>query len=152
MYDIIDIMTYNEEFSFGIIPVIRAGESYKFLLIQHNAGHWSFPKGHAELGEAPLETAKREFTEETGIDNYDVIDNVTFSETYNLTREGICYKKTVVYFIAFVKGTDVVIQEDEVQNFKWASYYEALQAITFSESQNLLKKSMDFLSKSFTKV
>ena len=37
-----------------------------FLLIQHQAGHWAFPKGHANPGESPAETARREFAEETG--------------------------------------------------------------------------------------
>jgi len=32
-----------------------------------DAGAWSIPKGLPEPGEAPLEAAKREFTEETGL-------------------------------------------------------------------------------------
>ena len=38
------------------------------LVIQHGAGHWSFPKGHMEAGESEHETAIREVAEETGIE------------------------------------------------------------------------------------
>ena len=33
-------------------------ENRKVLLIQQTKGHWGFPKGHMELGETEIETAK----------------------------------------------------------------------------------------------
>lgn len=35
-----------------------------------DAGHWTIPKGEPEIGEDLLETARREFTEETGIESH----------------------------------------------------------------------------------
>ena len=49
----------------------------KFLLIQHHAGHWGFPKGHQEKGEDDLTTARRELQEETGI------KQIKIYETFN---------------------------------------------------------------------
>ena len=31
--------------SYGIIPILQKNKKTKFLLVQHNSGHWSFPKG-----------------------------------------------------------------------------------------------------------
>lgn len=39
---------------------------YKTLLLQKTNNKWSFPGGHAEIGEDPYQTAKRECYEETG--------------------------------------------------------------------------------------
>ena len=39
----------------------------KVLMIQHNEGHWDFPKGHMEVGESEEDTALREVKEETNI-------------------------------------------------------------------------------------
>ena len=55
--------------SFGVVPVrddAKTGEQ-EFLLVQHQAGHWGFPKGHLEPGETPVQAAGRELAEETGL-------------------------------------------------------------------------------------
>ena len=51
------------EVSCGIIVF----DGDKVLLIKHNGGHTSFPKGHVEKGENFEVTAIRETEEETGI-------------------------------------------------------------------------------------
>src|SRR5438552_3149268 len=39
----------------------------RFLLIRDSYKNWGFPKGHLETGEPPAEAARREVTEETGL-------------------------------------------------------------------------------------
>ena len=64
--------------------------SDEFLVIQHSTesndvkGHWDFPKGHVENNETELETAIRELQEETGIDDFRLIDNFKHSVKSNL--------------------------------------------------------------------
>jgi 8-oxo-dGTP diphosphatase len=42
---------------------------YKYALVQGRyTGKWSFPKGHSNYGETPLECTLREVSEETGLD------------------------------------------------------------------------------------
>ena len=57
---------------FGGIIRVRSNDSnnYEYAIIQGRAtGKWSFPKGHSKRGETPLDCAKREILEETGIPN-----------------------------------------------------------------------------------
>jgi predicted NUDIX family NTP pyrophosphohydrolase len=59
--------------SAGLLLYRRRGELEVFLVhpggpfwAKKDAGAWSLPKGEIAEGEDPLDTAKREFTEETG--------------------------------------------------------------------------------------
>jgi bis(5'-nucleosidyl)-tetraphosphatase len=139
----IQINPNQTEASFGLIPVARRDDVNQFLLIQHQAGHWGFPKGHAEPGETPLETACREFEEETGIRDYEVNESLPLVEVYrfvkaqkNKTQKTI--EKTVTYFVAWVQSMQVRPQEKEIQDYLWLPYEAALAQISFEQSQQLL--------------
>ena len=79
-------MVYDQ--AFGLIPVLINNNHYQFLLIQHQGGHWGFPKGHAEAGESPVQSACREFEEETGITQYEVNEGVSLIEQYQFEVRG----------------------------------------------------------------
>jgi len=52
--------------SAGVVIVSREQAGCRFLLLRvYN--YWDFPKGEVESGEAPLDAARREVEEETGI-------------------------------------------------------------------------------------
>jgi predicted NUDIX family NTP pyrophosphohydrolase len=61
--------------SAGLLMFRRRGASVEFLLVhpggpffqRKDLGAWSIPKGEYHDGEEPLEAAKREFEEETGV-------------------------------------------------------------------------------------
>ncbi|MCS6813732.1 MAG: NUDIX domain-containing protein [Cyanobacteria bacterium] len=131
--------------AFGIVPVHRHPEGDRFLLIQHNAGHWGFPKGHAEAGESPLQAACREFTEETGIQMFTVIDDVSFTEHYVFQKDGQKIAKTVIYFPAWVQTTEVHHQEAEIKNYAWASFDQAMALITFPAARQVLHEAQTYL-------
>lgn len=113
----------------------------KVLLIQHNAGHWGFPKGHVEENETEVETAIREVKEET---NIDVIVNEKYRYTMSYSPEdGI--EKEVVYFIASKKSDDLKNQESEVQAAEWVDLNEAVDRITFDNSKDLMRRVIEDL-------
>lgn len=131
--------------AFGIIPILQKDGKSEFLLIQHHAGHWGFPKGHADPGEDALQAACREFAEETGISDYLVLDNVAFSEQYVFTRDGQRFDKTVVYYPALVTTASVSCQADEIQNYAWLEFEPAIARLSFDGAKRVLTEVQQYL-------
>lgn len=131
-------MSRKTDAAFGIIPIWQNNNTHHFLLIQHQAGHWAFPKGHADPGETAIETARREFEEETGILEYAVVEEVSFQEAYRFTRDQQLIDKTVTYFPAFVYSTSVTCQADEIKDYAWLSYEAAVERVTFDQARRVL--------------
>jgi bis(5'-nucleosidyl)-tetraphosphatase len=131
--------------AFGVIPVYRKPDQVLFLLIQHNAGHWAFPKGHAD----EIETALRELAEEAGITEVELDTRKVFQERYTKTWRGNARRivtKTVRYYIGAVSSQRVNVQEAEIQAHRWATADEARKLITYSESRKLLEEAVKYLS------
>jgi 8-oxo-dGTP pyrophosphatase MutT (NUDIX family) len=53
----------------GILCTNHSGKKEYALVQGRHTGKWSFPKGHSNEGETPMECTKREIWEETGIEN-----------------------------------------------------------------------------------
>jgi 8-oxo-dGTP pyrophosphatase MutT (NUDIX family) len=132
--------------AFGVVPILHTDSAYQFLLIQHHAGHWGFPKGHADPGESDVQAACREFTEETGIDSFTLLEGVSFSEQYTFTREGRKYEKTVVYYPAFVQSPIVKYQKAEIRDFAWVAYDAAIARLTFGGARQVLAAVQQYLT------
>jgi len=146
------------EKSAGAVVFYRSGEDKKeYLLLQHRAGHWSFPKGLIEKGEKPEETARREIREETGINDFKLIDG--FKETekfffkvkydYQLARgwkmgDGVL--KFVTYFLIQIKTKEIKLS-NEHPDFIWLDYENALAKIIHKETKKTLERANDFLNR-----
>jgi bis(5'-nucleosidyl)-tetraphosphatase len=135
--------------AFGIVPIFieKTGESseMQFLLIRHWAGHWGFPKGHAEPGETAIATACRELEEETGIQSCKVLDDTSFIEQYRFTKDNQLIEKTVTYFLGTVQSKAVTCQEQEIQAYTWVNFDTALKTITFDQARRILQRVHDYL-------
>ena len=136
----------KKDFSYGLVPMYQDGDQVEFLLTQHTEGHWAFPKGHAEGDESPLESAQREFEEETGIVQYQVDESVKFQEEYYPQQDGEVLHKTVIYYPAWVSDKKVNVQAEEVTDYGWFEYREAMKKITFPGSKKILRKVKKYLA------
>ena len=137
-------MNNRQDLSFGIVPISRRSDGDYYLLVQHRAGHWGFPKGHAEAGETPEAAACREFEEETGIYAYECL-SVSFTEQYSFIKAGKPFDKTVTYFPAFVRSEAVVYQEKEIKDYAWLTYAAALEILTFAQAKQVLVQVQEYL-------
>lgn len=68
----------------------------KVLLVEQLGHSWSFPKGRIESGETPLETAKREIYEESGITDLKLIEDLGSYQRYQITDDGKSEDKSVL--------------------------------------------------------
>jgi bis(5'-nucleosidyl)-tetraphosphatase len=138
--------------SFGVIPVRQKLGEIQFLLVQHHAGHWAFPKGHAENNETDLQAARRELMEETGISDVIVLEDVSLAETYFFRRGDQTVTKKVRYFPGLVKDSAVRIQAAEIKAYKWVNTEGALNLITFGESRRLLAEVKQYLDEHHERI
>ncbi len=135
--------------SFGVIPILKKPDgSLLFCLVQHQGEHYGFPKGHPNPGEEPVETARRELQEETGLVDVEIIPEVHFDHSYMFEKDEITYDKTVRYFLGHVSNMNTEIPEDfkhEISEMKWLSHEEAREVITYETAKLLLDQVWEFL-------
>ncbi|MEK6856818.1 MAG: NUDIX domain-containing protein [Nanoarchaeota archaeon] len=117
----------------------------KFLLLE-DSSHWGFAKGGIETGEDEGKAAKRELKEETGIDNFKLVNNFLEKINYYYKKEGKTVYKEVVFFLVLTETEDVKISEEH-KNYKWCSYEEAHKLIGFKNTRQVLKKANDYIMK-----
>lgn len=133
------------EVSYGIIPFRQRSEKIEVLLVQHQAGHWAFPKGRPDPNEHPIDTAQRELKEETGLDVKRLIlpeDNLV--EHYFFDRDQQKIQKKVEYFLAEVEG-ELEIQEEELRDSIWLTPDLIEDQATFPESKRICAQVHEFL-------
>jgi len=126
--------------------------SDEFLIIQHSnesnelKGHWDFPKGHVEDNESELETAVRELQEETGIDDFKLIENFRQKITYDVHKNNAVIPKEVIFFLA-ESSTKLIQLSSEHQNYRWLTFDLAYDRLTYSNAKEVLVKAKTFLEK-----
>lgn len=133
---------------YGVVVVLKK-EINKFLILERaeTKGDWTFPKGHTEKGEAPIETALRELREETGIEEINIIEAPILHEEYEIIRGGEKRLKMNDYFIGIVNKDNVQIEEKEIQSYKWANYEESFNCFKYERRRQILKEAKIFLEK-----
>ena len=115
----------ESKLSCGIVLARRAGSEWVTLVLRAYH-HWDFPKGIRERGEEPLEAAKREVAEETGVTELSFDWGDRYFETGPYSRG-----KIARYFIAQTTQEDVVLGpspetgEPEHSEWRWVSFDEA---------------------------
>lgn len=139
------------ENSFGLVPAYLWNGLVSFLLVHEKAGHWGLPKGHPEPGENEVETARREFIEESGIFDFQIIEGPTFTAQYCFEHNGMLVDKTVKYFLAHVAEPRVNFNSEEIAGYGWFTADDALTIATYEETRKILRDAKEYIKNNFEK-
>jgi bis(5'-nucleosidyl)-tetraphosphatase len=154
-YEIRDVLEFAEkrdsytldclyEHSCGAVVFRKIGDENRFLLIKNKrSNHWGFPKGHMEKGETREQTALREVLEETGL-HIKIFDGFCSESQY---RIGTKIEKRVDVFLASTKDTQTVIQKEEIEDYLWLRFDDAVRTLKFDNDKDILNKVHDFMLK-----
>lgn len=137
------------EYSYWIIPLYKDKQwNYKILLInqksQEKSFRW-FPKGHKELLEDDLQTAKRELQEETWISKVTIIPNKKWSLHYTYSFWWEKRNKKVFFRVGYVQNLNVTIQTLELNEFSRCTKDEAIAKLTHKDAKTMLFKICSYL-------
>ncbi len=132
---------------------IYAKEEHKFLVLYHkDLKMFLYPGGHVNNNEkSPLQTAKREITEETGLNNFEQlklseneqipidIDThlINHNERLNLPKH---YHFDFRYLFIVDKISKIQIEEEEISNYKCIDIYELENDLNYGKIVNKIKK------------
>jgi len=115
--------------SAGVVVVRRAEDGWRVLLLRvYN--YWDCPKGLVEAGEGPLDTARREVREETGITDLEFRWGEEFIETPPYSKG-----KVARYYLAVTHTADAKLPINpqlgraEHHEWRWLSWEEAEQRV-----------------------
>lgn len=121
----------------GIILYRRIGGATEFLLLRNALhGTWGFAKGRAESHEDPLETARREVKEETGIERFQLDPKFVKTIEYPVRTGSKRRSKVVMYFLA--ETAEEAIRSHEHDDMAWVDAAEAVVRIEHVNLRDVL--------------
>jgi bis(5'-nucleosidyl)-tetraphosphatase len=116
--------------SAGVIVARREANSWCYLLLRVFS-YWDFSKGIVEPGEDPLEAARREVEEETGLKDLTFVWGDDYRETPPYRRG-----KVARYYVGETKEARVVLpvspelKHPEHHESRWVTYEEARRLVS----------------------
>lgn len=137
----------SPQISAGIIPYFQKEKQYYFLCIKHQKWHRWFPKWQRELWESEEQTAIREFQEETGIQDIEIIKASKITETFFIQQQNI--QKIVTFFLGKIWSdwaTNIHLQARELAEYFIGTYDEVYEKLTYDEAKKTFKYAFNRLS------
>jgi|SRR5665811_125482 len=120
--------------------VFRHGKKgqVEILLVQDPKDRWTIPKGHIEKGETARETAEREITEETGLQEMEILDWLGKIHFRYRRLQSLVLMTTQIYLVKAKGDTNDVKKEDFMNGIGWYSSSEALDMIEYEDIGKLV--------------
>ncbi len=110
------------------------------LCYRANENLWALPKGTPEDGESKEETARREVTEESGLE---VVSGPSVGENrYSFVRDGIIYEKVVYFYLMSAVGGDTGLHDEEFDLVEWVPVEQAMEQLTFKNESRIVEKAL----------
>lgn len=129
--------------SAGMVVYRKTPDGIEYLLLfQKRSRTWSFPKGHMEMCETEIQTAKREVFEEIG---QRLRPHKNFRQTVTYKLAAPC-RKTVVLFLAEARDSNVVF-ESVMSEYRWLKCEEASRFFWNTQYKRILSDAERFIKR-----
>ncbi|MDO8551419.1 MAG: NUDIX domain-containing protein [bacterium] len=134
----------KREFSAGGVVYKRNGSETLWLVIKPSGSDkWRFPKGWIREGESSKEAAKREVTEEAGIEA-EVLEKIG-TEQYFFVLKGERIFKIVAFFLMEYREEAKTPVCWETEKVDWLTFEEARERLSFKKEREMLEKGKEML-------
>ena len=133
----------NLERSCGAIVFTRRNGQLLFVIVQEQAGAYSFPKGHMEGSETELETAHREVFEEIGLQPA-FLEGFRETDEYDLAEKPGT-RKQVVYFLAEFGEEPLIPRPGEIKRIRLLPREEAAGLFEHEGTRKVLAAACRFI-------
>lgn len=128
-----------------VLPYHRTGDDVVYALFRRaDAGYWQGVAGGGENNESPLEAARRELSEETGIGTGAellALDSRSTIPVVNVTGD-FSFGPDVLVLPEYAFGarcsSSALVLSDEHTEYAWFSYREARDAVRWDSNRNAL--------------
>lgn len=112
----------------------------EILLIQDAKDRWTIPKGHVEPGETAQQTARREIGEEAGLKDVEMQGWLGKIHFRYRRIDKLVLMTTQIYLVKALGDTNAIQKEEWMNDIKWFSFNDALEAIEYEDIAKLILK------------
>jgi len=133
----------QRETSAGGVVFRREGGVTRFLLIRDSYKNWGFPKGHLESGEPPAEAARREVTEETGLEELVLHGPIKVIDWYFRFRGKTIHKYCHFFLFESKRGEPVPQVDEGITETAWHPVEDALRTISYDNARDVLRRAAE---------
>ncbi|MBI3573201.1 MAG: NUDIX domain-containing protein [Candidatus Kerfeldbacteria bacterium] len=112
------------------------------LIVSQHGTTWSLPKGHLEPGEDELTAARREVTEESGVNNLQLIRKLGRYSRHAITNDGTENKSVIKTITMFLFRTDqTMLQPVDPENpeARWVAWNNVASLLTHQKDKEFFQ-------------
>jgi 8-oxo-dGTP pyrophosphatase MutT (NUDIX family) len=137
--DVARLGTPVVETSAGGVVVRIIGGVEHVLVIRDPYRKWGLPKGHAEDGETPQETALREVEEETGLSDLTLGTELVTIDWFFRAKGRRIHKFTTFFLMHSEEGEPIPEKREGISACEWVPLRSAHMRISYDNASEVVK-------------